>query len=281
MVRRYVRQPERLIMLSLVFTTLALAAQQPDSATPADKDFLPAGPFLFEPGTIHPTYMDAFDDRPVVKSPDGKLGVTVTGPKESYAFDDQPVVISPDGKLGVTVTGPKEPYGAWVTISHSTFPDGPVQVWPIQASVDVLWRPDSQAFALTDNRYADLSYVFVCVTELRTGKSGTGLDFRITDLTPIVRKAFEESAGKYYEPSNYDNYDNYDTLLFYAKVLRWIGNDELLVGVSARTSGPATFPNQGLKEWDFAYLVDVPNGRVAREVGKDQLLSEYKVKVPY
>jgi hypothetical protein len=254
MVTRHVRHPELLIMLSLVFTTLALAVQKTAPATP---DFLPeegvpGGPFLFERGTSRPTHMDAFDGRPVVKSPDGRLGVTVTGPKESY--------------------------GAWVTISPSTFPGGPVQVWPMQASVSVLWRRDSQAFALTDNRYANLSYVFVCGTEFRMGESEPGLGVPITDLTPIVRKAFEEHAGKYYER------ENYDTLLFYAMVLRWIGNDDLLVGVSARTSGPPTFPEKdwrerGLKEWDVAYLVDVPNEKVVREVGKDQLLSEYKIKV--
>ena len=269
------RQLALLTTIALTFTALALVTQKPDSASPADKDFLPAGPFLFESGILHPTYMDAFDARPLVKSPDGKLEVTVTGPRESYAFDDRPVVISPDGKLGVTVTGPNKSYGAWVTISPSTFPDGPVQVWPIQRSVDVLWRPDSQAFALTDNRYANLSYVLVCGTGLRMGKSGPGLDLRVADLTPIVQKAFEESARKYYET------DNYETRLFYAKILRWIGNDELLIGISARTLGPSTFPNRGQQEWDVAYLVDAPNGKVVREIDKDQLHSEYKIKVPY
>jgi hypothetical protein len=246
-VSRYMRHPELLIALCLVFTTLAIAAQKPESAAPADKDFLPAGPFLLEPDTIHPIYMDAFDDRPIVKSPDGKLGVTVTGPKKSYE--------------------------AWVTISPSMFPDGPVQVWPIQASVDVLWRPDSQAFALTDNRYANTSYVLVCGTEFRMGESGSGLGVPISDLTPIVRKALEEAARKYYET------DNYETLLLYAKVLRWTGDDDLLVGVNARTSGPPPFPNR-LREWFLAYVVNVPNGKVIRELDRDQLLSEYKIKVP-
>ena len=84
MVRMYVRKPEFLITLWLLVTTLAIAAQQPNPAAPGDKDFLPAGPFLFDPGTSRPTFMDAFDDRPVAKSPDGKLGVTATGPKQSY-----------------------------------------------------------------------------------------------------------------------------------------------------------------------------------------------------
>jgi RHS repeat-associated protein len=86
----------------LGFVCLAAAApivtaQKPEPATrPAQTDLLPAGPFLFEPGTIHPTFMDAFGDRPVVRSPDGRLAVTVTGPRESY--------------------------GAWVTIAPSAFP---------------------------------------------------------------------------------------------------------------------------------------------------------------
>ncbi len=241
-VSRYLRSTELLIVF-LFSASLVLAAQQ--RATP-DRDFLPAGPFYFEPDAVHPTYMDAFVDRPVVKSLDGKFGVTVTGPRESY--------------------------GAWVTISPSKFPDGPVQVWPIQASVDVLWRPDSQAFALTDNRYANSSYVLVCGTEFRMGEDGPGLGVPITDLTPVVLKPFTEEVQKYYKS------DNYETLLFYAKVLRWIGNDKLLVGIDARTSGPGPFPDR-LREWVFAYVVDVENGRVARQVSKDQLRTEYKIKV--
>ena len=36
-----------------------------------------------------------------------------------------------------------------------------------------------------------------------------------------------------------------------------------------------------MNEWDFAYLVDVPDRKVVREVNKEQLLSEYKIKAPY
>lgn len=247
--RGCVRKTVQSITVLLTIAASALAAQQPNSATAADKDFLPASPFQFEPGGIQPAYMDAFDDRPVAKSP--------------------------DGKLDITVTGPKDPFQAWVTISPSTFPSAAVRVWPIQASVAVLWEPDSKAFALTDNRYANNSYVLVCGTEFRMGEDEPGLGIPITDLTPVVRKAFEERTEKYYKT------DEYETRLFYAKVLRWIGNDDLLIGISARTARPPTFPDRGINEWDFAYLVDVPDRKVVREVNKVQLLSEYKIKTRY
>ena len=247
--RECVRKSVQSITVLLTIAASALAAQQPNSATAADKDFLPAGPFQFELGGIQPTYMDAFDNRSVAKSPDGKLEITVTGEKNLYQ--------------------------AWVTISPLTFPSAAVRVWPILTSAAVLWRPDSEAFALTDNRYANNSYVLVCGTEFRMGEDEPGLGIPITDLTPIVRKAFEERTGKYYKT------DEYETLLFYAKVLRWIGNDDLLIGISARTAGPPTFPDRGINEWDFAYLVDVPDRKVVREVNKVQLLSEYKIKARY
>lgn len=236
-------------MAALLLTaTILLAAQNAISTVPSDGDHASSRSVLLDTAANRPTAIDAFNNRPDVKSPDGTLGVTVTGPRKSYE--------------------------AWVTISPSTFPDSPVQVWPLQASADVLWRPDSRAFALTDYRYANLSYVLVCGTEFRMGESGEGPGVPITDLTPIVRKAFGENARKYYQS------DSYETRLFYARVLRWIGSDKLLVGISARTVGPSTLPNRGQMEWDFAYLVNVPGEKVTREVNKEQLLSEYKIAIP-
>ena len=232
----------------------AATAQKTNRAIPAEEmKFLPAGPFLFAPGAIQPTYMDWVDKRPLVESPDGSLGVTVTGPKESW--------------------------GAWVTISPSAFPDGPVQVWPIQRSVDVLWRPDSRAFALTDNRYANNSYVLLFGTEFHMGESDSELGIPMTDVTPIVRKAFEKQAKEYYAGQDYD------TLLFYAKALRWFGYGQILIGVSARTEGPTSLPNRGIKDWAQGYLVDVPysvdlpDKKVVRELSEAQLLSQYGIRV--
>ncbi len=65
----------------MLVAAIGLAAQEPSSVGTVDKNFLPAGPFVFEQNVAHPIYIDAFDVRPVIKSPDGKFGVTVTGPK--------------------------------------------------------------------------------------------------------------------------------------------------------------------------------------------------------
>lgn len=233
--------------------TMAFGAQKTAPVSrPAPAAFLPeagvpGGPFLFERGTPRPTHMDVFNGRPVVKSPDGALAVTVTGPKKSYE--------------------------AWVTIDPSAFPGGPVQVWPMQASVAVLWSPNSQVFALTDNRYANSSYVLVLGTSFRMGESEPGLGVAMIDLSGVVGKVFLERARQYYAGHNYD-VDN-----SYLEALRWVGNDRLLIGVSAMTSGPSRFPNRGFREWNVAYLVDVPHKAVLREVSESALLSQYGIKV--
>lgn len=244
----------------LAFSTALTAQQKPISAVhkstpgslPSQTKFLAAGPFLFSPGAIQPTYMDAFDSRPVVGSPDGKLAVTVTGAKQSWA--------------------------AWVTVSRSVFPDGPVQVWPLQASADVLWNPDSQVFALTDNRYANDSFVLVVGTSFRMGNHGSGLGVPIMDLTPTIWSAFKTRAQAFYAA------DAYQADLFYPKVLRWTADDQLLVGLDARTSlsnvpAGSTWRDMKIKEWYLGYVVDVSQKKIVRELSESQLLSEYGIKV--
>lgn len=244
--------PLLLMTASMLFTTLTAAAQeQPSSARPSKKDPLPAGPFLFQPGAARPTFLDAFKERPSVPSPDGSLEITVTGPPKSLL--------------------------AWVTVIQrgDLAPGFPFPVWPLETSGDVLWAPNSQEFALTDNRYANLSYVLVFGAAFRMGESEPGLGVPITDLTSVVRKAFEKLAQEYYKGAD----SSYETRLFYAKALRWIGNDQLLVGVSTMTVGPPTYPNQGKREWNVAYLVHVPGKTVVREVSRSELLSQYGIKV--
>lgn len=250
------RRPASLVTILLALTAAAFTAQQTPAArtsaskpTSAQTKFLAAGPFLFEPGAIRPTFLDAFQDRPTVVSPDGSLEVTVTGPARSLL--------------------------AWVTVVPRGYPAPgiPFRVWPLEASGDVLWRPDSQTFALTDNRYANLSYVFVCGTAFSLGENGAQPGVPIIDLTPLVKRAFDKRAKRYYAGS----FD--EDRLFYAKALRWLGGDKLLVGVSALTSGPPNLPNRGLKDWDVAYVVDVPHKTVLGEVSESALLSQYGIKV--
>lgn len=247
-----------LVGLSALALTAGLAAQQgPPAAAQgtggsvpfAQRKFLAAGPFLFPPGASRPTYMDAFGARPAVRSPDGKAQVTVTGPPESLK--------------------------AFVTLEFlGRYTRGlAYRVWPIERDVDVLWRPDSQAFALTDNRYANLSYVLVCGTRFGMGESGAGLGIPITDLTPAVRQAFRAQVQRYYAPRKYE------TRLFYAKALRWTRGDQLLVGVSAMIAGAPALPNRGVKEWNLAFLVDVPGKRVVRVLSEARLLSRYGIAV--
>lgn len=243
-----------LAMVCLVPLALPTAAQKAASSTTSPKpDYLPAGPFYFEPGAPHPTDLDAFKNRPTVKSPDGEAQITVTGPAESLK--------------------------AWVTLQLlGRYARGlQYQVWPIERDVDVLWRPDGRAFALTDNRYANRSYVLVCGTNFRMGEGGHGFGIPITDLTPAVERIFEKRAQLYYPGRGFD------TPHFYAKALRWVGGDRLLVGLSAETL-LANAPGSGqralrIRDWDLGYLVDVPSKKVVGVVSEAQLLSQFGIRV--
>jgi hypothetical protein len=95
----------------------------------------------------------------------------------------------------------------------------------------------------------------------------------VTDLTPIARKAFEIQAVQYYR------HTEFDMRSFYAQALRWLGNDQILIGVSAMTVGNMTFPDQGKREWNLAYRVDLLHGRVLRELSEQQLRAEYGIRV--
>lgn len=245
-------------LLTAIALLCAMAAPVVQKGAPAPARargaMLPAGPFLFEPGAARPTYMDAFKNRPVVKSPNDKLEVTVTGPQNSL--------------------------GAWVTVAPigSLAPGFPFRAWPIEANVDVLWRPDSQAFALTDDRYANDSYVLVFGARFNMGENGARLGVPVTDLTPTIRGDFKTRAQEFYAT------DAYQADLFYAKVLLWVTDDRLLVGLDARTSlsNPppgSTWRNMKIREWFLGYVVDVPSRKVVDILSEAQLLSRYGIRV--
>lgn len=163
--------------------------------------------------------------------------------------------MAPNGKFKVTVTGQKKSLEGWVTVEGT---EGPIRVWPIERSVYVLWRPDSRAFALTDN-HSNGTYVLVIGTQFHM--SGPKLGVRRVNLTPVIRKAFQMCAQRYYGTTDYD----IDSL--YAKALRWSGNTRLLVVVSSITVGPPrSGAPRGVKDWDLTFLVDVQHINVLRSL---------------
>lgn len=219
--------------------SLMHAAQTKDQySSPSRPDYSYIGPFYYLPKTALPTLMEAFGDRPISESPNGRYAVTVTGPKESDR--------------------------ACVTIMSMAGSGHPVCVQRVSRNVNVLWRPDGKAFALTDNRYANASYVLVFWPGLRGILRGDISHSWIKNLTPVITKAVKKHMRKYYGRHNYKYF--VDTLMFYVKAMRWIGNHELLVGVDARTAGPVTFPSQGIKEWYLSYLINANQNKIIREV---------------
>lgn len=202
------------------------------------------GLFLFRRGTPRPTYLDAFQARPTVISPDGTLAITVTGPRKSLL--------------------------AYVTVEArgKPVPGSPFRVWPLAAGGYVLWRPDSKAFALTDQLYA----VLVFTARFRVGENLPGPGFRENDLTSVITAALYKRADAYYGTSNWV----LDTE--YIEALRWIGNDRLLTSLSAATSPPGSARDH-VKGWSFAYLVGVAQRKVLRVLDAHQLLSRYGIKM--
>lgn len=181
--------------------------------------------------------------------------------------------VSPDGKFEITVTGEKKSLGAWVTVDEPA-QGWSIQVWPIERNVDVLWQPDSQVFALTDNRYANKSYVLIVGTEFRM--DGPALGVERIDITPLLRQAFASSARQYYETTNYDT-----SYAFYAKALYWTSNEDLLVGVSTITSlalpQHARGAAPGVKGWTLGYLLDVQKKKIIETLSQEDVREKYGI----
>ena len=186
-------------------------------------------------------------------------------------------VVSPDGKTEITVTGEKKSLGAWVTI-NKPMQGWSIQVWPIERDVDVLWDPDSHVFALTDNRYANESYILIIGTEFHM--NGPTLGVQRVDLTPLLRQAFASSARQYYR-QHYGTTDFDDSYSFYARALLWTSNEHLLVGVSAITSlalpQHALGAAPGVKGWSLGYLLDVPQRKILTVLNEKAVQKQYGI----
>jgi len=185
--------------------------------------------------------------------------------------------VSPNGKFEITVTGEKISLGAWLTIEEPA-QGWIVQVWPIERNVGVLWNPSSDTFAITDNRYANESFVLLIGTEFHL--SGPKLGVERTDITPLLRQAFSNSARQYYL-QQYKTTEYDASYAFYAKALRWTSNERLLVGVSAITSlvmSPNTFGEApGVKGWILGYLLDMAHGRILETLSKETIREQYGI----
>lgn len=187
--------------------------------------------------------------------------------------------VSPNGDLNVTVTGKKEPFQAWVTLNKPA-QGWSIQVWPIERNVTVLWNPDGRSFALTDDRYANHSYVLVIGT--RFHMNGPKLGVQRVDLTPVLQDAFANRARRYYR-KHYGKSDYDGSYSFYAKALRWVSDNDLLVAVSGITSLPLS-PRHlgtaaGVKGWAYGYLLDVSHRRILRTLSKKAMRAEYGIDV--
>lgn len=183
--------------------------------------------------------------------------------------------LSPNGKVEVTITGKKDSLGAWVTVKQ--LPEGgSIRVWPVERNVDVLWKPNSSAFALTDNRYANRSYVLIVGTKFHM--SGKCLGVRRFDLTPLVKRALMKRVRMYYR-RRFGISNAGEPYSLYVKAVRWVGNERLLIGVFAITSLPLhkLGAAKGVKAWERGYLVDVSRMTIMRVVSERTMRARYGV----
>lgn len=101
---------------------------------------------------------------------------------------DRPVVRSPDGRWTLqVVSGEADP---WLVVKSS---GGSLttRLLPIMRSCEVLWRRDSLAFSVTDARFADHYFIFA------GQKSGNS--FRLVPLTPSLEGSLRSSLGGKYD----------------------------------------------------------------------------------
>ena len=185
--------------------------------------------------------------------------------------------LSPNSRLEVTVTGEKKSLRAWVTVKQ--FAGGwSIRVWPIERNVGVLWKPNSSAFALTDNRYANRSYVIIIGA--RFHMAGRDLGVHRVDVTPLVRRALMERVQRYYR-GHFGISKVGGPYSLYVKALRWLGNDRLLIGVFAVTSLPMPSHKlgvaRGVKGWKLGYLVNVLRMKIIRPVSTKMMQMEYGI----
>ncbi len=170
-------------------------------------------------------------------------------------------VVSPDGKWELTVWGEKDESPWTMLESREVQPRYRVQVWPINDAVYVLWAPDSHAFAFTDARSADHSFLYV--DHIRGYLSS-----EVADLSSVVEAHFSSSIG-----------GRYEIVKWYTKPLLWAKNDVLLVGINCVTAENVSPPPkyQPVQNWFRAYLLNVQQNRLVGELSDMETKDQYGI----
>jgi hypothetical protein len=180
------------------------------------------------------------------------------------------VAKSPDGKLQLTVPKSQGPAFPWLTLEGPAS-DEKEQKWALQRrGCYVLWRPDSKAFAVTDPAYANHYFIRLFSTEFQL--EGPVLGSPVVDLSAPVEQAFERFATKYYALRKYS------LLLFYPKVLRWVANKQLLIGLDARTVEETKLEGAvPAREWHRGYVIETEKSQIVREMDEGVMLTEFRI----
>jgi hypothetical protein len=86
-------------------------------------------------------------------------------------------------------------------------------------------------------------------------------------------KSFSQLAARHYAPKEYDFGH------FYAKALRWLGNDQLLVGLDAMTSEASSREGQapGVRNWYCGYIMSPEKRQVIRQLDGSDLRREFDI----
>lgn len=187
------------------------------------------------------------------------IGTHPAGPTV-LGFGSRLVVKSPDGRWSLTALG--DDTDIWLTLRPAQH-GAPIRLLQIIRSCEVLWRGDSKVFAIVDARYANHYFLLV-------GFAGGHDKSPIVDLSPALEAAIRQPLRK-----------RFDVDRIYVKVLRWLPDGDLLVGVNAVIFKhveplPAWQPGQELYH---GYVIDPQKRQVIRELDEAAMLSEYGVNL--
>jgi len=168
------------------------------------------------------------------------------------SYSDRPKIISPDGEWEISVQEGRPPHLA----AKSKLLRTGRPLHDIERYGWVLWRPDSKAFAFTDARYSNHSFVIVSFVDTQTC-------CRSEDLTPV----FEKNEDLLTDANHF-----VDRSL--AKAVRWLPDGKLLIVAFVVVS---TKYELGAHDTTRGYILDVDHKTLYRVVDEKGLQSEFGV----